>query len=158
MPVITYLAGYCCYVVLKKIKCECCKEKLVLTDELVVEDSYSLIKNLTRGGLLYPHDSVVRLVLFSYILFNKLLENFEDEFLNVHNKRAYLCELVVKYITLNGHFPCFDDCTNHTEKNIVNIIINCTINTLLKNYCGKRNDNLGRRNNSKKLCTLATLD
>lgn len=77
MPVITYLAGYCCYVVIKKLKCEFCKDKLVLSDELVVEDSYSLIRNLSRGGLLYPHENVVKMVLFSYILFNKLLDNLK---------------------------------------------------------------------------------
>ena len=54
MPVITCLAGYCFYIVLKKVKCDCCKVKLVLTDELLVEDKYTLITNLTRGGLLYP--------------------------------------------------------------------------------------------------------
>ena len=26
LPVILYLTGYCCYVVFKKIKCNCCKD------------------------------------------------------------------------------------------------------------------------------------
>lgn len=42
LQVITYLTGYCCYIGLKKIKCETFKTNLVHTEELVLEDKYSL--------------------------------------------------------------------------------------------------------------------
>lgn len=41
---------------------------------------------------------------------------------------------------------------------ILYIIINCSVNILTENYCGKRNYNLGTRNKSNKLYTLASLD
>lgn len=123
-------------------------------DELVVEDNYSLIQNLSRGGLLYPHDSVVNLVLYHYIIFNKLLEHFEEQFLNVYNKRNFVSQLVLKYLTEEGHLLHFRGCHAHGEDRIANIIINSTTNTLLKNYCGKRNNQLNKGNKNRKLSTL----
>uniref|UniRef100_A0A1B6CRV3 THAP-type domain-containing protein n=1 Tax=Clastoptera arizonana TaxID=38151 RepID=A0A1B6CRV3_9HEMI len=156
MQVITYLAGYCCYVTLKKLKCEVCKNTLVLQDELVVEDKYSLIRNLSRGCLLYPQEEVINVVLYSYILFNKLLEENEEEFLNIYNKKSFLIKLFCKYVKDNDLFEHTSSiCKIHPDDNLIYKILACTVNTLLKNYCGKTNDVLKKKSSTKrKLSTL----
>lgn len=153
MPVITYLGGYCSYIVTKRLKCELCKLNLVCSKNLLVEDSYSLIKNLSRGGLLFPKETVSHIVLLEYIIFNKLLEHYEEEFLTVLNKRLFLCRLVLQYITEEHHLKNFVGCESHAEKDIAYLIIKCTSNTLLNNYCKKNNDQL-KSCKSRKLQTL----
>lgn len=150
MPVITYLAGYCCYNIVKKFKCDFCKSSLVYNEEMVVDENYDLIKNLNRGGLSFPKDIAVRVVLVSYTLFNKLLENYEDAFLSIHNKRDFVINFVFNYWQLHeSEIYNFNICENHKNETILKLIINCTTNTLLKNYCGKCNDRLGKTKKRK---------
>lgn len=154
MPVITYLGGYCSYIATKKLKCEYCKLNLVSSEDLLVEDSYNLIKNLSRGGLSYPKETVSHLVMLEYIIFTKLLKHHEEQFLIILNKHLFLCELVLKYITRENHLQNFVGCENHSEKDIACLIIKCTSNTLLNNYCKKNNDQLKSSCKSRKLQTL----
>jgi hypothetical protein len=156
MPVITYLAGYCCYKILRKIKCEFCKSGLVYDQQLIVEENYNLIKNLNRGGLSFPVDIAVRVVLISYVLFNKLLESHEDTFLSIGNKKNFVINLVFNYWQLHEseHYCLNINCENHTHESILKLIITSTTNTLLKNYCGKSNDKLGK-NTKRKLDTVS---
>lgn len=154
MPVITYLAGYCCYITLRKIQCEICKQNLVYNEELAVEDNYTLIKNLSRGKLLFPQNSVVQIVLYSYIIFNKILSEFEEDFLGVYNKRQFLSQYILKFISENDHLRHINECTTHNREGIAIIIITCTTNTLLKNYCGKINDQPRKSSTKRKLGTL----
>nr|CAH7731460.1 unnamed protein product [Callosobruchus chinensis] len=155
MPVITYLAGYCCYKILRKIKCDICKLELVYDDDLVVEENYNLISSLNRGGLLFPKDIVIRIVLICYIIFNKILANHEDEFLSTHYKRDCLIDIFLKYWLLNeSENNKLKLCHNHEEENIVKLVIASTTNTLLKNYCSKSNDRLGKTK-KRKLDTVA---
>lgn len=138
IPVLTYLTGYCCHVVLKnKLKCEFCKERLVYPEELVVEDSYNLVRGLKKGDLLFPHDGVVQVVLCIFVVFNKVLENFEEEFFAVGNKRRLLSQLVLEYVAEESYLMHFRGCDKHTEEHVAKIVINWVANTLLKNYYGK---------------------
>lgn len=156
MPVVTYLAGYCCYITLRKIQCNLCKQNLVFDHELAVEDNYVLIENLSRGKLFFPQDFVVQIVLCSYIIFNKIIFEFEDDFLSIHNKRQFLSQYILKFILESGRLPSsfIRECTLHEKKTIFNIIITCTTNTLLKNYCRKNNNRLSKNSNGRKLKTL----
>lgn len=154
MPVITYLGGYCSYIVTKKLKCEFCKLNLVCSEDLLVEDSYSLIRNLSRGGLSYPKETVSHLVMLEYIIFTKLLKHHEEQFLTILNKRIFLCGLVLKYITAEDCLQNFVGCESHAEKDIAYLIIKCTSNTLLNNYCKKINDQVKSSCKSRKLQTL----
>lgn len=153
LPVITYLAGYCCYITQKKIKCEVCKDKLIYKDEFVIEDNFNLIKSLSRGKLLYPKEAIVQIVLYAYIIFNKILKDFEETFLSVHNKRTFLTRYILKFLLENGHLNDGEICNIHAIDGIAKIVITCTVNTLMKNYCGKTNDRLAPCK-SRKLNTL----
>lgn len=150
MSVITYLAGYCCYTILKNIKCDICKSGLVYDQQLVVEENYNLINNLSRGGLSFPKDTAVRVVLISYILFNKLLEKYEDEFLSIHDKRDFVINFIFNYWQLHeSENYSLNICGTHKHETILKLIVKSTTNTLLKNYCGKTNDRLGKTKKRK---------
>ena len=72
LPVITYLSTYCCYITLKKFKCESHKTNLLFRKDLVAENNFLLIKHLSRGNLLYSKENVIDLVIMQYILFKKI--------------------------------------------------------------------------------------
>lgn len=153
MPVIIYLGGYCCYIALRKFTCETCKNMLVYKEDLIVEDNYSLIRNLSRGALLLPREHVVTLVSTCYIIFNKILCDFEEEFLCILSKRNFLCKYIFNHNYVKDNVHNFNSCKIHSEGCVIKIIINSTVNTLMKNYCGKRNNSLCKGKN-RKLCTF----
>lgn len=99
-PVIAYLGGYCCYMILKEIKCDTCKNNLTFSDNTDIEQN-SLIKNLTKGSLGFPKDEITNIVLFEYIIFNKVLQSHE-EFLKIHNKKIFLSKISLDYIKSNN--------------------------------------------------------
>lgn len=155
MPVIAYLGGYCCYILLKKSKCDICKENLTFKDDLQIDDNHTLIKNLTRGCLKFPKDYISNIVLYEYIIFNKILENSEEDFLAIHNKKTFLATTTLEYLKNNNFLGSFPKCQMHNSETNVKIIINSVTNTLLKNYCGKKNDRIGK-GNKRKLDTLTS--
>lgn len=71
LPVITYLAGYCCFVVTKKLKCNFCKDLLTCNENLEdLPDNNNYIQGISRGSLLYPDEAVVNIILYNYITIN----------------------------------------------------------------------------------------
>ena len=77
LPVITYIARYCVYSVTKKLKCDKRREVLISPGGNVENLSNTLIASISRGGLLYPSESVISLVLITYLVINKLCCNAE---------------------------------------------------------------------------------
>ena len=124
-------------------------------EQFIVEDNFDLINKLNRGGLLYPQDQVVNIAPLTYIIFNRLINEFEDIFLQTFNKRQFMCQLILKYCIAQKHVSHFDGCTSHNATDVLIIIIKCISNTLLKNYCTKNNDQLKKKTSKKgKLDTL----
>lgn len=154
MPVITYLGGYCCYIVLKKINCEVCKQNFTLNEPCIVEDSYNLIQSLSRGSLLYPREQIVDIVLVSYIIFKKVIDEFEDTFLDIYNKKSFLCQLLLNYLSKHKLLTPFEQCKNHIKIDISKIFLSSISNTFLKNYCSKNNDNRLSKKRKRKLQTF----
>ena len=74
LPIIIYLAGYCCNAVLKKMKCYSCKSLVSGRDDML-PDINSYFQGINRGSLLYPNDVTTNLVLYNYIIINKLVKN-----------------------------------------------------------------------------------
>ncbi|KAH6920992.1 hypothetical protein HPB50_028015 [Hyalomma asiaticum] len=57
LPVLVYVAGYAVYGTLKKLNCEQCRDSLTLNEKITVSatnEHYGLVKQLDRGGLVYP--------------------------------------------------------------------------------------------------------
>lgn len=85
LPVLTYLGGFCCYSVLKKLKCDSCKTNLTLNMDVNLDKNYNLIKNLDRGGLKCPNQTVVSIVMINYIVV-KLYSEYESEMRNLNQR------------------------------------------------------------------------
>ena len=84
LPVLTYIAGYCCYSITKKLKCEECKERIVSEEGNINCLQHNMIRGLSRGKLLYPSYEIISIVLVSYLVVNKL--TVMDEFYKESSK------------------------------------------------------------------------
>ena len=88
LPVLTYIAGYCCYSINKKLQCVECKHRITSTIGNVDDIQCSLIKGLSRGGLLYPSSDMVNLVLVSCLVI--VLVERTDFFFSIFTTQACL--------------------------------------------------------------------
>ena len=98
MPVITYIGGYCCFSIFKKLKCEECKQLIVSNHGKENSFNNSLIKGINTGSLLYPSSDIVHVALVSYIVFQKIIGS--EEFLRSSCQRA---------LTMNSILAALDD-------------------------------------------------
>lgn len=87
---------------------------------------------------MYPREAVVDIVSTVYIIFKKLIQDFEDIFLDSFNKKAFLCNLLMQYLTEQELLAPLAECNKHTEVNVTKIILGSISNTLIRNYCGKK--------------------
>ena len=78
---------------LKKIKCYSCKSLVSGRDDMQ-PDINSYFQGINRGSLLYPNDVTTNLVLYNYIVINKLVKN---PFLHSMNQRK-----LSMYITMDA--------------------------------------------------------
>lgn len=160
LPVFTYLGGYCARAVIKRNKCEACQKHLVLDKffdtELNTNSHYSLIKNIDRGGLLYPHPDVVNVVLLNYITVQKLIcSEYEKEFLQCTEQRELVIELTEKAVKQHNFFLTDFSCNNHSKKSILYNTAKVSTNIILNNYVKIKNDNFIKYGNKKrKLSTV----
>lgn len=156
LPVITYLGGYCAYSVIKKLKCDICKDCLVFQKIMHYEESFKLIRNLDRGGLLYPRPFVVNAVMYSYITISKLIgPEYEKLFLQEQNQRQQATSLILH--NLSSNFEQLDLCGTHTSENILKMIIWVATNSLLKNYCNQKLNTQGITSKGGKKRKLETI-
>ena len=156
IPVITYIAGYCCYSINKKLKCEECK--LLITSTSGDDSSFnnSLIKGLNRGSLLYPSMDIVNIAQVSYIVIQKL--SCLNEFLRAIAQRdlaikSILAALVDEILMLEFA----DECPlKHEPTKLIKMAAYTCCNILLNNFCFLKNDVLGAAKLAKrrKLQTL----
>ena len=79
MPVLTYITGYCCYSVCKKLQCKACKTKATSPLGNVRNIDNALIYFVTRGGLQYFLSDVVHIVKVNYIIVNKLAKTGDSK-------------------------------------------------------------------------------
>ena len=147
-----YVAGYCCYLVSKKLR-ETCKNKITSQVGDVQSIENALISRITRGGLLYPSPDVVHIVVANYTIVNKLVETKALRFAPAQ------CQLVVN-ATMSAldekDFLCFyeDTCeNNHELLHVTNMLVWTCTNILLNNLCFKDNELFGARKTSKKTKT-----
>ncbi|KAH7959066.1 hypothetical protein HPB49_008015 [Dermacentor silvarum] len=75
VPVLVYVAGYAVYGTLKKLKCEQCRDSLTVDKKITVSatnEHYGLVKQLDRGGLVYPSMFALNAVAHSYVVVEQL--------------------------------------------------------------------------------------
>lgn len=138
IPVLTYITGYCCYSIIKKIKCNDCKEFLTVDREMACESSQRLIFQRDRGGLRFPRKSALLIVMYSFVILQKLLGN--ETFLKLKNQRATACKIILKKI-LDYNITTDSSCSQHSSTDLWNKIVFITVNIVLNNYCKVTNNN-----------------
>ena len=137
LPVITYVAGYCIHVVMKKLRnCQYCKINYIIdNDKFTLPPNNNLIKGLDRGGLLYPKPIVVNAIIYNYLILNKIKSSYEKEFLNLKNQRKVLSQMTIDTLMKEDLWELPSCVNDHFSKNILHMIIWSSSNTLLNNYC-----------------------
>lgn len=165
LPVLTYVAGYCCYSYAKSKKCQLCKETISLNDiddvfDIVDNYENSYIQTLDRGGLAYPKPEILDIILHSFVVVQKLVsENHESLFLQVKNQKAIAVKIIINVLEKKEIYLCENKCKTHSASFIVESLVGRAVNTFLNNYC-KENNNMNAKEkfitnqiNSKKLAT-----
>ncbi|MBP1527227.1 MAG: hypothetical protein H9Q66_04835 [Spiroplasma ixodetis] len=156
---LTFIAGSCLRVALKKLKCEHCNIYWIIeknSDMRINEnsnslDNYQMIINLDRGGLLLPHPDIVNLVLLTYTVITQLVnKRNEEQFLKCSNQRQVAMSIAMKVIDseIDINNPSCNS-LDHLKK-VQKFVVRSATNTFLKNYCKKRNEETAFQNQSKK--------
>ncbi|KAL3213166.1 hypothetical protein MRX96_007757 [Rhipicephalus microplus] len=141
--VLVYVAGYCVYSTLRRLKCEKCRNVLTIDKEVTVfveDPKYELVKELGRRGLVHPSIFAVNAVAHSYAVVEEL--SGRDDFLTIPNQRQVATDLTVDLLT-EDESSDFDGCdAGHTKEIVLQYILWCSSNILLKNVCSRMNDNI----------------
>ena len=157
MPVLTYVAGYCCHSVSKKLRCETCKNKITSQVGDVQSIENALISRITRGGLLYPSPDAVHIVVANFIIVNKLAETKAFRFAPA--QRQLVVNATMSALDEEDFLWFYEDTceNNHELLHVTNMLVWICTNILLNNLCFKHNDLLVQEKQAKKrkLQTLA---
>ena len=157
LAVITYLAGYCCYAVSKKMKCLFCKDMITCTELAdTLPENHSYIQGISRGSLLYPDDTTTNIVLYNYIIINKLAK--DPVFVHSINQRNLATELTLNALTDDDALFYNDFCgSGHSSEKLERMIVWASTNALLNNFCARENDSIVANKSMQKNRKLKTL-
>lgn len=136
------MAGYCCFVVTKKLKCNFCKDLLTCNENVEdLPDNNNYIQGISRGSLLYPDEAVVNIILYNYITVNKLTAYLQ--FIHSLNQRNVATEITINILADHDAFLPTNNCDNdHSINKIQKMLVWASTNALLNNFCAKENDNI----------------
>lgn len=161
LPVFTYLAGYCGRGILKKSRCDVCRKFILLDKSFCINEEmsqYSLIKNIDRGGLLYPHSDIVNVIILNYLTVQKLI--------NSDNEKAFLCsnhqrDIVIHYteavVRRHNFFITDFFCPTHDRDLILYNLVKVSTNILLNNYVKIKNDCFSKNSSKKRKLSTVNL-
>ena len=126
----------------KKIKCDYCKDLLTCHEDIEnLAENNLYIQGISRGALLYPDDAVVNIVLYNYIVITKLIE--KPEFTKSLYQRNLATEISLNVLLDNDAFLPLNNCENgHCIGKIQKMILWASTNALLNNFCSRENDRL----------------
>lgn len=143
LPIMVYVAGFAVYATLKKLNCAKCKDALTVDKIITVSaahEHYDLVKQLDRGGLVYPSMFALSAVAHSYVVVEQLAT--QPELLLMPEQRQVITKLTL-HLLANEEPSDFDACENgHTRESVLKDILRCSTNVLIKNFWGKLNDKL----------------
>ena len=117
-----------------------CKSLVSGRDDML-PDINRYFQGINRGSLLYPNDVTTNLVLYNYIVINKLVKN--PSFLHSMNQRKlsmYMTLGVLANDELLFHVDSCGEC--HSIEKIEKMIVWSSSNALLNNFYSKENDNI----------------
>ncbi|XP_047121284.1 uncharacterized protein LOC124804943 [Schistocerca piceifrons] len=82
LPILTYIGGYAARKAIQKSKCDKCTEWLQLNKEVEVDSSYNFVKELDRGKLTLPTETVVITVGIVWHTVSLLVNDFLQQFMS----------------------------------------------------------------------------
>ena len=140
IPIIYYLAGYCCYAVFKKNKCTSCKALITGAGSEIPEIN-SYFQGINRGSLLQPNDITANFILYNYVVINKLTK--DASFLRVENHRKIAMHITLDILAESDFLFHIDTCDEgHNMEKIEKMLLWSSTNSLLNNFCNKENDSI----------------
>ena len=150
LPIILYLAGYNCYVVFKKIKCNSCKDLISGRDNVEeIPKINSYFREINRGSLLYPNDTTTDLVMCIYVVIDKLIKHYS--FLYSENQRKLGMHITLNVLADYELLFNVDTCDEgHSIEKIQRTFVWSSTNALLNNFSFKENNIKNNELNKKR--------
>ncbi|KAL3208549.1 hypothetical protein MRX96_039010 [Rhipicephalus microplus] len=96
LPILVYVAGYAVYATLKRLNCAKCKDVLTVNKTITVSaahEHYDLVKQLDRGGLVYPSMFALNAVAHCYVVVEQLAT--QPELLLMREQHQVVTELTL---------------------------------------------------------------
>ena len=126
------------------MKCYSCKSLVSGRDDML-PDINNYFQGINRGSLLYPNDVTTNLVLYNYIIINKLVKN--PSFLHSINQRKLSMYITLEVLANDELLFHVNSCgEGHSIEKIEKMIVWSSSNALLNNFCNKKNDNITCKN------------
>lgn len=107
-----FIAGYVVHSIKKKLKCPVCVSRVSLDEKLEgdVPDNCQCLKILDRGGLKWPTDFTLSVCRSTYQVFEALISNFKEDFVQCNNQKEILVQLALnvqeKAFDMSECCPC----------------------------------------------------
>ena len=130
------------------MKCDSCKSLVSGRDDMQ-PDINSHFQGIDKGSLLYPNDVTTNLVLYNYIVINKLVKN--PSLLHSLNQRKLSMHITLDVLANDELLFHVNSCGEGPSiEKIEKMIVWSFSNALLNNFCNKENDNITCKKLSKK--------
>ena len=130
LPVISYLAGYCCYADFKKIKCNSYKDLISGRDNREIN---SYFQEINRGYFLCPNDRPKKFVLYKCVVMGKLIKNLS--FLHSITQKKLSMHIALNVLADYELLFNVDTCDEgHNIEEIKRVFVWSSTNALLNNY------------------------
>lgn len=158
ISVFIYIAGYVGRQICKHLNCEQCHKFLILDKDLEYESTDAKIKEyfsfINRGGLKWPTEFVIQVVIQTYIIFLKLIsERYEDAFLSCKNQKFVLEQLTFEKLDLISEIPELQCVCDNNTKILAKKCLSIVSNIFINNYVKIKNNKI-KTNSKRKLSTL----
>ena len=142
---LVYIGGYICFKLEQSLKCAMCISLFRREKNLILEASkeFELIHYLDRGKLKYPSDYLLKIVIYCYIIFNRLVSKANERFYlgnNIKQKMTlvYVTEIfLMKENIINDCETC--NCGNNNKNLVKKCLIKCA-NIFIGNYIKNKNN------------------
>ena len=152
-----FLAGYFCYAVFKKIKCNICKDLISGRDNVEeIPEINSYFQVINRGSLLYPNNITTNFVLYNYVAIDKSIKN--DSFLHSLKQRKLAMHITLNVLADYELLFNVDTCDEgHNIEKIQRMFVWSSTNALLNNFCSRENNNItiNKLSNKRKFQTFS---
>lgn len=101
--------------------------------------SHDYTTGISQGGLLHPNPATVDMVIYSYIIINKLIK--ENVFIHSNFQRILATDVTLNALADDDCFLSSNFCEDgHSTQKLERMIIWASTNTLINNYCSMENN------------------